>query len=342
VEKITKFRSDQIHTILYKQANPEDVLALELGEKYREYRDKWNRASKCELVGRFPLHLNFELFHGCNLRCTMCSYSLPLSRWNYKVKPEKRVSFEKYCEIIDEGVWHGLLAIQLNGQNEPLLQRDLTRYIRYAKKAGVIDIFIVTNATLLTPEISGDLIESGLTQIKFSIDSALKKTYEKIRIGGNFEKTISNINSFIEIKKRMKKALPITRVSFIKTKENMSEMDDFVRYWADKVDYITVQNMVNPFWGKKKYESIENTFRVDGISLKECPMPYQRLFIRNDGDVLPCCSSYGYEIPVGNIYENSIHEIWNSSRMKKMRTNINGSVEAQPGPCKKCRRAING
>ncbi len=340
MKEFTEYRSDQFHTIIYKKSKPEDVLAAKFGERYVEYRKKWERASRCELVQEYPLHLNFELFYGCNLRCPMCVYSIPASQRNYKVEPEKRVPFEKYREIIEEGVRHGLCAVQLSGLNEPLLQRDLIKHIDYAAGAGIIDIFIITNATLLTPEISKGLLESGLTQIKFSIDSASKETYEKIRVGANFEKTINGINTFLELKKKMRKTLPITRVSFIKTKENISEVDDFVAYWADRVDYITIQNLANPFLGSEKYEEFEDSFRTEGATLAECPMPYQRMFIRNNGDILPCCSSYGYEIPVGNIYENMIYEIWNSELMKQLRKSINGPSGRQPLPCRKCRQAI--
>lgn len=340
MKDIKKYKSSQVNTIIYRHASVDDILASELGERYKGYREKWKQAAKCVLVQDFPLHLNFELFYGCNLKCAMCIYSLPINQRNYKVDPAAKVTFEKYCAIIDEGSKRGLYAVQLNGINEPLLQRDLIKHIEYAKQAGIIDIFIVTNATLLTPEISKGLIGSGLTQIKFSLDSLDEGTYEKMRVGGNFKKTMANIHRFIELKKTMKKILPVTRVSLVKTKNNMAQIDDFVEYWADKIDYIMIQDMINPFWGSEEYNKLEEISCPSASLFTECAMPYQRLYIRNNGEVAPCCSTYGFELPMGSIYENSIYEIWNNERMRKLRENVNGNPDAVPLPCKKCRQAI--
>ena len=58
----------------------------------------------------------------------MCILSIPLKKRFYREEPRKKVSFEKYCEIIDEGVLHGLSSIQLSGTNEPLLLKDIEKY----------------------------------------------------------------------------------------------------------------------------------------------------------------------------------------------------------------------
>ena len=89
-----------------------------------------------------------------------------------------------------------------------------------------------------------------------------------------------------------------------------------------------------------KCDSFEQSLRIDSVCLKECYLPYQRMFLRNNGDVLPCYSVYGCEIPVGNIYENSIYEIWNSNKMKQLRQEVNGPAEVEPLACKKCRRSL--
>ena len=340
MNNLNKVRTDQSHIVYYKNMSPEETLSSELGDKYDRYREYWSRSSKGELVSNFPIHLHLELFYGCNFRCPMCILSVPLKSRPYKEEPSKKITFEKYCEIIDEGVKHGLCSIQLSGTNEPLLLKDIAKYIRYAKKAGVIDIYIITNASLLTPEKSREIIEAGLTQVKFSIDSINKKTYEKIRVGGNFEQTIANINEFLDIKKTMGRKLPVTRVSFVKTKQNIQEVDAFVDYWADKVDYVTIQQLFNPFTNSDKISEFEESLRADGALLEKCYMPYQRAFVRNNGDILPCCSIFGIEIPVGNIYEKSIYEIWNSKNMSELRHDVNGPADVMPLACKKCRKGL--
>ncbi|MCA9407330.1 MAG: radical SAM protein [Candidatus Omnitrophica bacterium] len=334
-------QTDQTHSVIFKEKSYHDILGEELGERYWDYRKRWDRASKCEIVQDYPLHLNFEIFYGCNFRCPFCILSTPIKDRGYKVDTKAKISFEKYCEIIDEGVKHGLCAVQLNGYNEPFLLKDIARYIRYAKNAGVLDIYVVSNGSALKPEMAEEIIDAGLTQIKFSIDSLNRETYSKMRVGGDFDVTMRNINHFLEVKKKLGKKLPITRVSFLKAKENINELDDFINYWVERVDYITIQDMINPFLDDpEKYKKFEESLRLKKIEFKECPIPYQRLIIRNDGSVLPCCTSYGYKLPLGNINQSSIYDIWNSDKTKNLRNKINGGPDSEPLPCKKCRSSF--
>ena len=61
---------------------------------------------------------------------------------------------------------------------------------------------------ILTDEIAKELIELGIERIYFSIEGATKETYEKIRVGANYDKVIDNIKRFIQLKKEMKSPIP--------------------------------------------------------------------------------------------------------------------------------------
>ena len=64
--------------------------------------------------------------------------------------------------------------------------------IEYLKSKNV-RIQLFSNGSVLDDNKIDRIIESGLNDIRFSIDGVKKETYEKIRKGLNFEKTISNI-----------------------------------------------------------------------------------------------------------------------------------------------------
>ncbi len=331
---------DDLVKTLFDRGDPYEVLEKEQGPAVREYRRKWKMAGEHLSEFQYPLHLNFELVYGCNLRCEFCIFNLPAEEWDYKARPGDKISFEKYQEVVDEGVRHGLCSIALNGYNEPLLQADIVKYIDYARKAGVLDVSLHTNGLLLTEKMSRALIDSGLTMIMFSIDAATGKTYEKIRQSRDFNKAIKNVTDFVALKKTAGKALPLTRVSFVETKVNHMELEDFVSYWRNKIDFFTVQTFFNPFVGKDNYEKIESEYRLKDTSFSVCAEPYQRLMITCDGNVLPCCSNYGLGLVVGNIYQDSVYNIWNSKKMKELRSKINGSKEVQPEACRKCRASV--
>ena len=110
-----------------------------MGYRIKRYREEWDESLNGKIFD-YPLHLNFELTAGCNLKCGMCLHSLLIKDWSYKVDIKKNISFKKYCEIIDEGIKYGLCSIELNGINEPLFKKDIYRYILYAKQKGILII----------------------------------------------------------------------------------------------------------------------------------------------------------------------------------------------------------
>ena len=85
----------------------------------------------------------------------------------------------------------------------------LSKFIYYAKKLGVLETIINTNATKLTPEMSEKLIDSGLDILIFSFDGGTKKTYEKMRPGrfdeNSFDEIYKNIKNFKKIRDAKKK-----------------------------------------------------------------------------------------------------------------------------------------
>ena len=88
----------------------------------------------------------------------------------------KEELFKKIIKQIEE---LEVPSIKLNWRGEPLLNPKILEFIDLAKKAGVIEVSINTNATTLDEKKAEKLINSGLDQIIFSFDGGSKKTYEK-------------------------------------------------------------------------------------------------------------------------------------------------------------------
>ncbi len=326
---------------LSSKGDPYETLAQHVSPAVREYRRQWALAGKGELLPDFPLHLNIEIVYGCNLRCEFCAHSRPDRNIKNKTCRGKRLSFEQYKRIIDEGRERGLCSVALNGFNEPLLQKDIAKYIRYAADSGILEVSLHTNAVLLTEEMSRSLLDSGLNIIMFSIDAFSDETYSQIRRGGDYSTVVQNILTFLELKRQSGQVLPLTRASFVMTKLNAHEIDDFVAFWDEKTDYVMLQGFCNTFIDEEGYDHIEDRYRLEDQPFETCHLPWQRLSIAADGAVLPCCSYFGLEMTVGNIDDSSLHEIWHNASMQRMRETVN-SIEHRPYPCEKCRLATVG
>ena len=77
---------------------------------------------------------------------------------------------------------------------EPLVDKELGTRIKAAKGLG-LKVSTFSNGSLLTEDKARMLIESGLDELKFSIDSHRPEVYEQIRKGLKFQNVLENVRA---------------------------------------------------------------------------------------------------------------------------------------------------
>ncbi len=116
-----------------------------------------------------------------------------------------------------------------------------------AKGSGIPYVKMFSNASLLTDENVIGLIESGLDEIKISIDGHSKETFERVRRGLKYDQVVNNISNVVQLKMKQEKTNPKIVLNFVKTNETSGEVDAFVERWEGKVDKIDISGVHN--WG---------------------------------------------------------------------------------------------
>jgi len=313
LKKMIELRATELTGIIGRESM--NYLEERVGSaKWHEYRKLYDQASCLEIETDYPLQLDIELNDSCNLKCPMCPLSVET---NENKGRETWFKFEKFKEIIEEGVLHGLKALKLNYLNEPLIREDIFDFIAYAKKAGVCDVYLSTNGVLLTESAGKKLIESGLDRIQISIDAFEEETYDEIRPGSDFFKVIKNTETLIRLREDCGSKFPLIRVNFVRTELNEAELEKFIDYWYPKVDMIGIQEMIKPTISSRDLRS--ETTKKKWESGFSCSFPYKLLTINCEGDILPCCTFYAEKMKLGNIATDSIYEVWRSKPMKALR-----------------------
>ena len=173
------------HSIKDEEIN--NRFASTFGERWIKYRDLWSDLSYLKFETSFPSYVVFEFSSACNLTCPMCSFgSQDKSIRKYY---DGMMSFETFVKICHELNEHECPAVKLSGNNEPLLYPDFFDRVDYIKKhTKVMDIIMSTNGLLLDENRINRLLDNPVTKLCISIDAATRETYDKIRIGSNFEK----------------------------------------------------------------------------------------------------------------------------------------------------------
>lgn len=310
-----------------------------LGKKFFDYRKQWDAANRFEIVTEFPLFLQLDMFQVCNYSCPHCNIANPKTLLKaYDGKIETKMDFEKYKRIVDEGGDYNCPSIEPQGVNEPLLVRDFHKYVRYAYDKGFMDIMINTNASALTAKRSQQLLNSGITRLRFSLDAATPETYKKVRVGSRpLEEVIKNIETFLDLKEKGNYKLPVTGVSMCVLKGNQHEKKMFEEFWIDKVDMVTFQAFQPPNFEEDFTDFYPDT---DSSHFKEskpeykCPQPFHRVVIRNDL-ITPCCATCSNELPLGHI-KDGVHKAWHSKLAKKLREIHKKGRYYDNAVCKKC------
>jgi MoaA/NifB/PqqE/SkfB family radical SAM enzyme len=157
-------------------------------QKYFEYRKKWVENADKLIVEKYPLHLDIGISNICNLECTFCARTVRIQKNEWR--KAMNMDFNLFKKIIDEAVELGTYSINMNLICEPLIHPQVLEMIRYAKKAGIIDVHFHTHGGLINEEKANLLLKSGLDRLFVSIDSPYKDKYNKIRVLSDFDRDV--------------------------------------------------------------------------------------------------------------------------------------------------------
>lgn len=310
----------------------EQIQLDRFGERYAAYRRDFHRASNLEYEPDFPLYLMLEQTFKCNLRCPSCIQGYAAATQPFQAG---RITDDLYDRLMEEARDSGLPSISMHVNDEPLLVKNLAERIAKARDAGVMDIIMTTNGNLMDKARAREVIEAGVTHILFSVDAATPETYAKVRPGGVFETVVAAVDHVNEI--RAGSMFPLVRASFVKSVLNAHEEQAFHQFWGARVDYVEIQ----AFGG---YKNVNGHLVVPGsrfLSAADfsCSMPFTRMAVRGNGDVIPCCSFQGYELVVGNVLRNSLRDIWMGEAMSALRQDARTRVYREQA-CRDCIASI--
>jgi MoaA/NifB/PqqE/SkfB family radical SAM enzyme len=170
-----------------------------------------------------PVCLYLEVTNRCNLLCETCPRTFDTQ------EPPADMSWELFTRIIDQSP--GVARAVLHGVGEPMLVRDLPRMIRYLKDRGVYVLFN-TNGTLLSARTHQRLIDTGLDELRVSLDAADAATYRRVRGKDFFQRIVRDVGRFIAFQKQVGATTPRVSLWLTGLKETVQQLPDFVRLAA--------------------------------------------------------------------------------------------------------------
>jgi MoaA/NifB/PqqE/SkfB family radical SAM enzyme len=284
----------------------------------RRYFDEVSESRTAEAAAP-PVCLYLEVTNRCNLLCETCPRTFE------DLEPPADMSWELFTSIIDQVP--NIARVVMHGVGEPMLVKNLPDMIRYLKSRNIYALFN-TNGTLLTPRKQRELIETGLDELRVSLDAADAKTFLAVRGKDFFNRIVRNISSFTTLQKQLGAEKPLVSMWLTGLKETIGQLPDFVRLAAEiGVREVHLQRLVfdDAGFGLARAESalfeqtrgeedtaiaaaqaIAATLGVTlnasgatepGLSLKSqgekpwstCRRPWSLMYFTAHGRALPCC-----------------------------------------------------
>lgn len=129
---------------------------------------------ECYQVVDIPF-ATLEVTSKCNSRCKTCNV------WRLQADQDenrRELDTEECCAVLDQLRELGCQSIELHG-GEPTLRRDLPELVSCCTRLGMATMF-ATNGLSMTEKLASELVEAGVTQIRFSLEGP-RETHNLIR-----------------------------------------------------------------------------------------------------------------------------------------------------------------
>lgn len=292
---------------------------------------KENRKNMVDIV---PLEVPFTLFiepsNICNFKCVHCPHGLdsyeelagPLGNMDERCF-EKIIkdlnAWKKDVNIEDEL----LKVVRLYLEGEPFVNTSIVEMIRLLKEYRIAErIEIVTNGSLLKPDVCEKLVKYGLDYITISIYAIEKEKHCQVtKTKVSPEQIRDNIKYLREVRDRKGKSRPFIYTKIIDTYSD-EENQKFKNYYEEIADETCIEKPMN--WNSneqidfidKMYEKEVSQMAKEELQKRKyrkvCPYPFHTMSVKSNGDVLVCCVDWKRKTKVGNILEEgrTLKNIW--------------------------------
>ena len=307
-----------------------------------------------------PYKIEIEHTTACNKKCRFCAHT----HWEEK---QEQMSFEVFKRIVDNT--SRLKWINMAGIGSSFLNPDFLKMIEYAR-AKHINVNFVDEFDFFDEDKARKVIELGINSIYVSFDAATKKTYEMMKKGCDFDRSLGNIRTFLRLKAKMNSLFPVLHFRYVVTTLNYMEMPEYIkliyslenRGIRSRVEFIGlitfpgIERFYMPFEAVPEdimVKTLENAIKTNiklhfthaGAclpSMTKCTR-WAEPFILVNGDVISDCAillqsrrDFLRETSFGNVFQEPLIRIWRSEHYKNFRKLVVTKKGKVPKSCLNC------
>ena len=262
-----------------------------------------------------PFTMNIFPTNACNFRCNYCAQSLGAeclkTKYNFSYETMPIELFHRAVEQMRE-FSRSFKLLSFMGHGEPLLHKKLPEMIHMVNDAGIAErIEIITNGSLLTHNLSEQLVEAGVDNVRVSLQGLSAEKYKSISgVDIDFAKFLDELAYFHSLPGKAKLFVKIVDAAL-----EDGEAEYFYKMFAEISDRMYIERIKPVYDGVKYSEDVQNVL-MDRYGVRHekrlvCPMPFFTLSMWPNGDIVPCDAIYK-PIVLGNVKEQSVYDMWHN------------------------------
>lgn len=309
--------------------------------EFKQWRNEDRTYLKDVIPLDTPYNLKVEVSSLCNARCVYCAHSKP----NHGVY-EGNMSLELMDRILSDSKEfpHKYKVMEMFSFGESLCNPNLEQMISMAKEAEVADkINFTTNGLLINKDRADKLIASGVDIIRISLQGLDAQAYKKTcGINVDFDRFIDSLKYLFDNRGNISVRMKIANIAIADVPEGEKR---FKEIFGPIADSIFIEKII-PMYADIDYNTIDGEIYEKAINGREnikqkeihtvCNRPFYRFRVAADGKVTAACCDIPNDFYFGNIYEDSLVNIWNGEKRKQLlKMQLEGKRFMHP-ICKQC------
>jgi radical SAM protein with 4Fe4S-binding SPASM domain len=287
-----------------------------------EYAPRIDLTNRTKLENVIPLKTPLTIFvdpsDACNFKCKFCPTS-DRKLMKSVGRPMRVMKIDLFKKIVNDicEFPQKIKVLRLYKDGEPLINKRIADMIKYAKDVGCAEkIDTTTNASLLTNDVSKNIINAGLDRINISIEGVNNEQYKNFSdVKLEFEKIVENVNFLYENKKQCEVLVKINGDTLTEDEKQI-----FLETFGNISDKIHIEHIMS-CWPNFELKGVgaNQEHGIYGQKIEErdaCAYAFYSFSINSDGFVSLCFLDWSRELGIGNVNDTSLINIWNGKKLR--------------------------
>jgi len=285
------------------------------------------------LTPPFPREITLDINNRCNHKCYFCA--------NPKIREYDALDIDLAFKLMKEAKDNGSTDLALQATGEPFMDKRLPEFIKEGKRLKYEYVYLNTNGALANAKRAKPVIDAGCDSIKFSINAHNKEDFKRVHGYDDFDKVIENLKWIFKYRNEnnIKMGIYVSTVKNSKSDFIKEDIEKIIKANCDKFEFREISNQGGGMMELKENEEIKEgnvlgSLKKDDV-MSRCVYPFNRIVINPHGFVVACTADFHKQLEIGDTKENTLKEIWNSSKFQYLRKkHLNNNLEGLF--CNKC------